>query len=110
MRCARQVLDGREGVRSEDWRVHQLGVRSGERRRPHVPAYGFYNPGHYPDETLPTNIVYFEETGADTGLFVSSQPMQIGTRLDYRTEYLNTHWVGFDFAGVDHDERIPWSA
>ncbi len=30
-----------------------------------------------------SDVDYFEETGADTGLFVSSQPIQIGTRLDY---------------------------
>jgi hypothetical protein len=65
-----------------------------------VAAYGGYKPGHNPGAAVPSNIVYFEETGADTGLFVSSQPMQIGTRLDYRTDNLNTHWVGLDFAGV----------
>ena len=65
-----------------------------------VEAYGHYLPGHYPDEDVPADIVYFEETGADTGLFVSSHPMQIGTRLDYQTDYLNTHWVGLDFAGI----------
>jgi len=65
-----------------------------------VEAYGWYLPGHYPDEDVPADIVYFEETGADTGLFVSSHPMQIGTRLDYQTDYLNTHWVGLDFAGI----------
>lgn len=65
-----------------------------------VAAYGHYKSGHNPEADVPPNIVYFEETGADTGLFVSSQPMQIGTRLDYRTDDLNTHWVGLDFAGV----------
>jgi len=65
-----------------------------------VAAYGGYKPGHNPETAVPADIVYFEETGADTGLFVSSQPMQIGTRLDYRTDELNTHWVGLDFAGV----------
>ena len=71
-----------------------------------VEAYGKYLAGHYP--TDPTDvlknyagkIVYFEETGADTGLFVSSQPMQIGTRLNYRVADTNTHWVGLDFGGV----------
>jgi len=65
-----------------------------------VAAYGHYQPGHNPGKDVPADIVYFEETGADTGLFVSSQPMQIGTRLDYRVDELNTHWVGLDFAGV----------
>jgi len=66
-----------------------------------VAAYGGYKPGHNPGTTVPSGIVYFEETGADTGLFVSSQPMQIGTRLDYRTDELNTHWVGLDFSGIN---------
>ena len=85
-----------------------------------VAAYGGYKPGHMTasDDAPPATplqgdglgglngIVYFEETGADTGLFVSSQAMQIGTRLDYRTDYLNTHWVGLDFAGVDTADRF----
>ncbi|MCX5994118.1 MAG: hypothetical protein NT177_07905, partial [Chloroflexi bacterium] len=78
-----------------------------------VAAYGGYKPGHMTDSAdAPVDglqdpafsglahIVYFEETGADTGLFVSSKPLQIGTRLDYRTDELNTHWVGLDFVGV----------
>ena len=48
------------------------------------------------------DVVYFEETGADTGLFVSRYAMQIGTRLDYDEEDLNTHWAGPDF---DWDTR-----
>ncbi len=65
-----------------------------------VEAYGTYQPGHYPDAPIPADIVYFEETGPDTGLFVTIYPMQIGTRLDYRVDEWNTHWVGLDFAGV----------
>ncbi len=65
-----------------------------------VEAYGRYQPGHYPGTGVPADIVYFEETGADTGLFVSSQAMQIGTRLSYDTDEQNTHWVGLDFAGT----------
>ena len=34
------------------------------------------------DSSAPTGD-YFEETGADTGLFVSNRPFQIGTRLSY---------------------------
>jgi len=67
-----------------------------------VPAYGTYEPGHYPDEEIPTGIVYFEETGADTGLFVSRYAFQIGTRIDFAEEEWNTHWVGADFDGTDN--------
>ena len=76
-----------------------------------VPAYGDYVPGHNPGTPVPANIVYFEETGADTGLFVSSQPFQIGTRLDYSTNRYSTHWVGLDFAGVDVATGVhaPWT-
>ena len=65
-----------------------------------VESYGRYQPGHYPQADIPGDIVYFEETGADTGLFVSSQAMQIGTRLSYDTDHQSTHWVGLDFAGT----------
>jgi hypothetical protein len=73
-----------------------------------VAAFGHYLPGHLPGklDAVPDGIVYFEETGADTGLFVSSQPMQIGTRLDYDQDELNTHWVGLDFAGVETVDRF----
>jgi len=37
---------------------------------------------------------YLEETGADTGLFVSSRAFQVGTREDYNTKQKNTHVVG----------------
>ena len=36
---------------------------------------------------------YLEETGADTGLFVSSRAFQIGSREDYNDPFLNTHVV-----------------
>ena len=57
--------------------------------------------GHYPGDDVPNfeNFVYFEETGADTGLFVTSRAVQIGTRLDFSVEIWNTHWVGLDFDG-----------
>jgi hypothetical protein len=64
------------------------------------PVYGNLQPGHSPGQDVPGGIVYFEETGPSTGLFVSSQPLQIGTRLDAKTSRLNTHWVGPDFAGT----------
>ena len=37
---------------------------------------------------------FLEETGADTGLFVSNKPFQIGTREDYAAPETNTHVVG----------------
>jgi hypothetical protein len=37
---------------------------------------------------------YLEETGPDTGLFVSNVSFQIGTREDYNVEQKNTHVVG----------------
>ena len=37
---------------------------------------------------------YLEETGADTGLFVSRRAFQVGTREDYAIQPLSTHIVG----------------
>jgi hypothetical protein len=71
-----------------------------------VPAYGLFQPGHYPGKDVPQDVVYFEETGADTGLFVSTEALQIGTRYVYRTDLLNTHWVGVDFASVNTPNRF----
>jgi hypothetical protein len=45
---------------------------------------------------------YFEETGADTGVFVSNVSFQIGRRIAWSPEQANTHWVGFDFDGLDN--------
>ena len=45
---------------------------------------------------------YFEETGADTGVFVSNVSFQIGRRINWTPEQANTHWVGFDFDGLDN--------
>lgn len=39
---------------------------------------------------------FLEETGADTGLFVSNTAFQVGTREDYNTDYMNTHVVSAD--------------
>jgi len=44
---------------------------------------------------------YLEETGADTGVFVSNRSFQIGRRLAFAIEQGNTHWVGADFDGFD---------
>ncbi|MBU0595634.1 hypothetical protein KJ567_03010, partial [Candidatus Bipolaricaulota bacterium] len=45
---------------------------------------------------------FFEETGADTGVFVSNVSFQIGRRIAWTPEQANTHWVGFDFDGFDN--------
>jgi len=37
---------------------------------------------------------FLEETGASTGVFVSSRAFQIGTRADYNDPRMNTHIVG----------------
>ena len=42
---------------------------------------------------------FFEETGADTGVFVSNVAFQIGRRISWDIRRGNTHWVGFDFDG-----------
>ena len=39
---------------------------------------------------------YLEETGADTGVFVSKRAFQVGSRLDFDIEPLNTHVVDVD--------------
>ncbi len=50
--------------------------------------------GHYPGNSAGwLGADYMEETGADTGLFVSSRPFQVGTREDYAEPWLSTHVV-----------------
>jgi hypothetical protein len=39
---------------------------------------------------------FLEESGADTGVFVSDRAFQIGTRFDFDIEQLNTHVVDVD--------------
>jgi len=39
---------------------------------------------------------YLEESDADSGVFVSSRPFQIGAREDYKVEHKNTHVVGVE--------------
>ena len=51
--------------------------------------------GHWPGATAGwLGEDYLEETGADTGVFVSKRPFQVGSREDYDEEYKNTHVVG----------------
>ncbi|MEW5826147.1 MAG: hypothetical protein AB1778_04890, partial [Candidatus Bipolaricaulota bacterium] len=51
-----------------------------------------YDPymGHFPGNPGWLGADYLEETGADTGLFVSKRSFQIGTREEYDDERLNT--------------------
>jgi hypothetical protein len=53
------------------------------------------NGGYIGREETPAHLAhdYLEETGADTGLFVSHRPFQVGTRENYVTDRLNTHVV-----------------
>lgn len=51
--------------------------------------------GHWPGIRAGSLLHDFlEETGASTGVFVSSRPFQIGTRAEYGDPRLNTHIVG----------------
>jgi hypothetical protein len=59
-----------------------------------------------PDADDPTDHDYLEETGADTGVFVSWRSFQVGTRYSYDAvdEHLFTHVVDVpDAAGVVDD-------
>jgi len=51
--------------------------------RGHLPGN---NPGHLQYD-------YLEETGADTGLFISSRSFQVGTRENFAQQVLHTHVV-----------------
>ncbi|MFC2095850.1 hypothetical protein ACFLSW_05380, partial [Candidatus Bipolaricaulota bacterium] len=50
---------------------------------------------------------YLEETGADTGVFVSKRAFQIGTREDYAEEHKNTHVVDQESSPPD---EFMWGA
>jgi len=63
---------------------------------PKTGAYIVWNNGGYIGyDTIQGDLSrdYLEETGADTGLFVSKRPFQVGTREDYAIDYMNTHVV-----------------
>jgi hypothetical protein len=49
--------------------------------------------GHFPGNPGSLAEDYLEETGADTGVFVSSHAFQIGTREDVAVPYKSTHVV-----------------
>jgi len=57
------------------------------------------NPDNYEGKAgCTSNGNFLEETGGDTGLFVSNTAFQVGTREDYTYDYLNTHVVDDDNA------------
>ena len=83
--------------------------------------------GHFPGTPGSLTHDYLEETGADTGVFVSKRAFQIGTRENYDVERQNTHvvcntfypgepWLhDFSFGGftygcgdIEHDGRRGW--
>jgi len=53
--------------------------------------------GHWPGATAGwLGEDYLEETGSDTGVFVSKRPFQVGSRESYDEEYKGTHVVGVE--------------
>jgi len=67
-----------------------LGFPDYEQYRGHDPG----NPGWLGGD-------YLEETGADTGLFVSKRSFQIGTRENYDVPRMNTHVVCSSLSTID---------
>ncbi|MFC2105686.1 hypothetical protein ACFLS0_02920, partial [Candidatus Bipolaricaulota bacterium] len=64
------------------------------------PAYVPYK-GHYPGTPGWMGNDYLEETGADTGVFVSKRAFKVGTRENFDTKNLSTHVVDLpNAAGV----------
>ena len=57
------------------------------------PLEGTAYKGHYPGNPGSLRGDYLEETGADTGLFVSKRAFMIGTREDFDEPYKNSHVV-----------------
>jgi len=51
---------------------------------------------------------YFEETGPDTGVFVSKRSFQVGTRVDYQIEQGNTHVVDNTQRAAEPAAGFPW--
>jgi len=62
--------------------------------------------GYAGDDGSTSKGNYLEETGADTGLFVSNTPFQIGTRENYAKPESNTHVVGLLDTGVNNPAGI----
>ena len=59
----------------------------------------------FPNAEDPTEFDYLEETGPDTGVFVSYRAFQIGTRESFAaaSPELHTHVVDVPFAGMSDD-------
>ncbi|MEW5825777.1 MAG: T9SS type A sorting domain-containing protein [Candidatus Bipolaricaulota bacterium] len=63
--------------------------------------------GHFPGNTAGwLGADYLEETGADTGLFVSKRSFQIGTREEYDEARRNTHVVANSLTTIE--TPTPW--
>ncbi len=62
---------------------------------PKTGAYIVWNPDPDFDPNAPIGD-YLEETGADTGVFVSKRSFQVGTRLEFDVQHRNTHAVDVD--------------
>jgi len=57
--------------------------------------------GHWPGNSAGSLAFDFmEETGADTGLFVSHRAFQVGTRVNYNDPVANTHVVDDSIHGI----------
>jgi hypothetical protein len=64
--------------------------------------------GHLPGRSAGSlNYDYMEETGADTGLFVSKRSFTIGTRADFSLPEENTHVVDNSFRAAPLAD-FPW--
>ncbi len=84
-----------------------ISYDDGEDAPPPPPYYDefSYEPfkGHYPGDEGDLAYDYMEETGADTGLFVSKRAFKVGTRVAYNVEQGNTHVVDNAFrTDADH--------
>jgi len=82
---------------------------------PKTGAYIIWNNGGYYGLNLQDTIDgltnstdYFEETGADTGLFVSSRPFQIGTRENYATVTGVDEYRTYTHVVDDDDTDFQW--
>jgi len=65
--------------------------------------------GHWPGGTAGwLGADYLEETGADTGVFVSTRAFRIGTREDYDDPFENTHVVDNQIAATGYPRDFQW--
>ena len=83
------------------WKSYLDAAGDANDTRYHEPGYVPYQ-GHWPGNTAGwLGADYLEETGADTGVFVSKRPFRIGTRESYGsgTPELHTHVIDVAIAG-----------